>query len=227
MTKFVKICCAVSVLALILQPGQAMMDALALKDHPLKCLDLLGAVTTNGAAMQIWDCWGGPHQRWLFQGDQIVYKNDTSRCLDLKDGSMTNGNDVVLWQCHGGVEQQWVYDSDTFTIKYKASDGTKCIDLNDFDTRNGRKVQIWDCHGSSNQRWVLGDGMSGATVVEVHNDQSSVLIAAVVLLAILLVASIMYSCLLRQRIERMSAGEKASLSNPSSFGRPAAEDTTV
>ncbi|MFI6513905.1 lectin [Streptosporangium sp. NPDC050855] len=114
-----------------------------------RCLDVSGASTANGAAVNIWDCNGQANQRWTSTaaGELRVYGN---KCLDVSGAGTANGTAVNIWDCNGQNNQKWRLNADgTIT----ALGANKCLDVSGFGTANGSKVHIWTCAGGTNQRW--------------------------------------------------------------------------
>jgi len=83
-----------------------------ISDSSSFCLDLYGGDTTNGNAVQVWECNGLPNQQWKFaEGTfQIQYYADQSKCVDA--GAMTPGSKLQIWDCNGQPQQHWGYDAD-------------------------------------------------------------------------------------------------------------------
>jgi len=74
------------------------------------CLDLAGGDTTNGNAVQVWECSGLENQQWVFGDDyHIRYFADQSKCVDA--GDMQDGTYLMIWDCNGCPQQNWGYDS--------------------------------------------------------------------------------------------------------------------
>ncbi|MFI6513906.1 RICIN domain-containing protein [Streptosporangium sp. NPDC050855] len=114
-----------------------------------RCLDVSGASTANGAAVNIWDCNGRPNQQWTSTAAQElrVYGN---KCLDVSGAGTADGTAVNIWDCNGQNNQKWRLNADgTIT----AVGANKCLDVSGFGTANGTKVHIWTCAGGTNQRW--------------------------------------------------------------------------
>lgn len=136
-------------------------------DH--KCLDAASQNLNNGDKIQVWDCWGGFNQHWLWQcpafGSCEIINQESGRCLDAESHNLTtNGDKVQLWDCWGGTNQLWDVgqcDLSGYCQITNAADG-KCLDadLNNINT-NGATVQLWDCWYTSsttntpapNQMW--------------------------------------------------------------------------
>ncbi|KAG7087987.1 hypothetical protein E1B28_012026 [Marasmius oreades] len=80
---------------------------------PLKCLDVVNGVNTDGAKVQIWDCVAGnANQLWTVTMDGHLQWAATSKCLDLPSGSVTDGTQLQIWTCADGNSNQrwWGYD---------------------------------------------------------------------------------------------------------------------
>lgn len=58
-----------------------------------KCVDVAGASSANGTAVQLNDC------------------NGTEACLDATGPSSANGTRLQIWTCHGSANQQWALSS--------------------------------------------------------------------------------------------------------------------
>ncbi|MEV6183181.1 ricin-type beta-trefoil lectin domain protein [Streptomyces sp. NPDC052015] len=112
-----------------------------------KCLDVNGAGTADGTAVQIWGCSGGANQLWS------LYTNGTRRsmgkCLDAAGWGTANGTKVQLWACHGGSNQVW----QPYNGGYRNPASGRCLDVPGSSTADGTQLQLWDCHGGSNQKW--------------------------------------------------------------------------
>jgi hypothetical protein len=116
-----------------------------------RCLDVPGQTTTNGTQLQLWDCHGGPNQRFTYTSSKqlTVYSN---KCLDVSGASTADGAAVVIWDCNGQPNQQWNINADgTIT----GAQSAKCLDAYARGTANGTKIIIWSCNGGANQRWSL------------------------------------------------------------------------
>lgn len=114
-----------------------------------RCLDVPGAVTTNGTFLQIYDCNGGSNQRWtaLSNGELQVYGN---KCLDVPGHATAPGTRVEIWDCNGGANQQWTLNSNGSVVGRESG---LCLDVTHNLTANGTPVEIWGCSGASNQQW--------------------------------------------------------------------------
>lgn len=112
-----------------------------------RCLDVPGAATANGTAVQLWDCHGRANQQWeaTSAGELRVYGNT---CLDA--AGTGNGAGISIHSCHGGADQKWRLNTDG-TITGEQSG--LCLDAVGQGTANGTRLQLYSCHGGDNQRW--------------------------------------------------------------------------
>ncbi|WP_327244187.1 lectin [Streptomyces sp. NBC_01320] len=116
-----------------------------------KCLDVAGGSSTDGTAVQLYDCNGSAAQRWTVAADGSIQA--LGSCLDVTSASTANGAKVQLYTCNGSSAQRWTYNSSTGDVVNTAAD--KCLDITDQSTANGARAQIWTCTGAANQKWHL------------------------------------------------------------------------
>lgn len=114
-----------------------------------KCVDVAGAATANGTAVQLYDCNDTAAQSWTWNADGSV--RALGKCMDVTDGATANGAKVQLYDCNGTGAQRWTYDSGTGRIVNPQSG--RCLDATGASSANGTRLQIWDCAGSANQKW--------------------------------------------------------------------------
>ena len=72
-----------------------------------KCMDVYGNVTTNDAAVDIWDCNGQANQQWIRQADGSIMNPASGRCLDDPNGNTGNGTQLRIHDCNGSVAQKF------------------------------------------------------------------------------------------------------------------------
>jgi beta-glucanase (GH16 family) len=114
-----------------------------------KCVDVAGASTANGTAVQLWDCNGTGAQSWSWNSDGSV--RALGKCMDVTAGSTANGAKVQLYDCNGTGAQRWTFNAGTGQIVNPQSN--RCLDATGVSSANGTRLQIWDCTGGANQRW--------------------------------------------------------------------------
>ncbi|MET7426721.1 polysaccharide lyase family 7 protein [Dactylosporangium sp. NPDC005555] len=123
-----------------------------------KCVDVAGASSANGAAVQLYDCNGTAAQQWTASGGTVV-NSGSGKCLDVAAASTANGALVQLYTCNGTAAQQWTAASGALV---NAGSG-KCLDATGQSSANGTRLQIWSCTGAANQSWTLPGGSTPPT----------------------------------------------------------------
>ncbi|SNS90251.1 Beta-glucanase, GH16 family [Asanoa hainanensis] len=113
-----------------------------------KCVDVAGAATANGTAVQLWDCNGTGAQQWTWAADGSV--RALGKCLDVPSGSTANGAKLQLWDCNGSGAQRWTFTGANDIVNPQSN---KCMDATGASSANGTRLQIWDCGGGANQKW--------------------------------------------------------------------------
>ncbi|HYN92245.1 MAG TPA: ricin-type beta-trefoil lectin domain protein [Pilimelia sp.] len=114
-----------------------------------RCVDVPGAVQTNGTPVALWDCHGGANQAWtLTPSRQLTVYG--SKCLDVFGQGTADGTAVDIFDCNGGTNQQWTLNADGTIV---GAGSGKCLDATNAATANGTRLVIWTCTGAANQRW--------------------------------------------------------------------------
>ena len=113
-----------------------------------KCVDVAGANTADGTAVNIYDCNGTSAQSWTRSTDGTA--KALGKCLDVSGGSTADGAKVQLWTCNGSGAQQWTYTAGKDLVNPQAN---KCLDVTGNNSANGTRLQIWTCTGAANQKW--------------------------------------------------------------------------
>ncbi|MGN9906989.1 ricin-type beta-trefoil lectin domain protein [Phytohabitans sp. LJ34] len=113
-----------------------------------KCVDVAGASTANGTAVQLYACNGTGAQQWTRGADGTV--RALGKCLDVAGPSTADGAQTHLWDCHGGASQQWTYTAGRDLVSAYAN---KCLDVTGNNSADGTRLQIWTCTGAANQKW--------------------------------------------------------------------------
>lgn len=118
-----------------------------------KCLDVAGASSANGAAVQLYDCNGTAAQQWTVGTDGTI--RALGKCLDVTGSSTANGAKLQLWDCTGAANQKWSVSAARDIVGTQAD---KCADVTGNTSANGTRVQIWTCTGAANQKWTAPTG---------------------------------------------------------------------
>ncbi|MDV7217049.1 ricin-type beta-trefoil lectin domain protein [Streptomyces prunicolor] len=143
-------------------PAQLLVDSVsvttsdtatgvAIKGLAGKCVDVNGASSANGTAVQLYDCNGSAAQQWTVGSDGTI--RALGKCLDVNAGGTADGTKVQLYDCNGSAAQQWAVSSANDIVNPQAN---KCLDVTGNTSANGTPLQIWTCSGGANQKWTVG-----------------------------------------------------------------------
>ncbi|MEU9918859.1 family 16 glycosylhydrolase [Streptomyces sp. NPDC051001] len=116
-----------------------------------KCVDVAGANTANGTAVQLYDCNGSAAQQWTVGSDGTI--RALGKCLDVTGGATADGTVTQLYDCNGSAAQRWAVSSANDIVNPQAN---KCLDVTGNNSANGTRLQIWTCSGAANQKWTVG-----------------------------------------------------------------------
>jgi hypothetical protein len=122
-----------------------------------KCVDVAGASSANGAAVQLYDCNGTAAQTWTVASDGSL--KALGKCMDVTAAGTANGTQIQLYDCNGTAAQKWTASNGELVN----SGSGKCLDATGPSSANGTRLQIWTCAGSANQTWTLPTGGGGTT----------------------------------------------------------------
>jgi hypothetical protein len=114
-----------------------------------KCVDLAGAGSANGTAVQLYDCNGTTAQSWTVGSDGTL--KALGKCMDVTSAGTANGSKVQLYDCNGTASQVWQKSGSTLVNPQSG----KCLDATGSSSANGTRLQIWTCAGGTNQQWTL------------------------------------------------------------------------
>ncbi|MFF3443894.1 ricin-type beta-trefoil lectin domain protein [Streptosporangium sp. NPDC002721] len=116
-----------------------------------KCVDVAGASSADGTAVQLYTCNGTAAQQWTRPGDGTL--RVLGKCLDVVGNGTANGSQLQLWTCFGGPNQQWTYNPTTRDLVNPAAN--KCVDVTGNTSADGARLQLWTCTGGANQKWTV------------------------------------------------------------------------
>ena len=114
-----------------------------------KCIDVAGASSTNGAAVQLYDCNSTTAQSWTVGSDGTL--KALGKCMDVTSAGTANGATIQLYDCNGTNAQKWTASSGELVN----TGSGKCLDATGNSSANGTRLQIWTCTGASNQKWTV------------------------------------------------------------------------
>ena len=123
-----------------------------------KCIDVAGASSANGTAVQLYDCNGSPAQQWS-TGNTDGSIRALGKCMDVVNGSTTNGAKIQLYDCNATGAQKWTVSNGALVN----SGSGKCLDVIGKSSANGTRLQIWTCTNASNQAWSVSGGTTPTT----------------------------------------------------------------
>ena len=114
-----------------------------------KCVDIAGASSANGTAVQLYDCNGTGAQTWSVASNGSLQA--LGKCMDVTAAGTANGTKVQLYDCNGSGSQVWQKSGSTLVNPQSG----KCLDATGPSSANGTRLQIWTCAGTTNQQWTL------------------------------------------------------------------------
>ena len=115
-----------------------------------KCVDVAGANTANGTAVQLYDCNGTTAQQWTVASNGSLQA--LGKCMDVTGAGTANGTQVQLYDCNGTGAQQWRHQANGELVNTNSG---RCLDATGPSSANGTRLQIWDCTDGANQQWNL------------------------------------------------------------------------
>jgi chitosanase len=123
-----------------------------------KCIDVAGASSANGTAVQLYDCNGSSAQQWSV-GNADGSIRALGKCMDVANGSTTNGAKIQLYDCNATGAQKWTVSNGALVN----TGSGKCLDVTGKSSANGTRLQIWTCTNASNQTWSVSGGTTPTT----------------------------------------------------------------
>jgi len=124
-------------------------------------LDVFGAATTNGSAIDQYPYQSHGNQQWTLtsngSGQYTITGVQSGKVLDVTGASTANGALIELYTNHGGSNQEWVITPTTggyYTIQGVQSG--KLMEVIGGGTGSGVLVDQWTSNGGNNQQWSFG-----------------------------------------------------------------------
>ncbi|MFF0817433.1 ricin-type beta-trefoil lectin domain protein [Rhodococcus sp. NPDC003318] len=111
------------------------------------CLDNKWGVTTNGNAVQVYQCNQSPAQSWTIEADATVRVQ--GRCLTPQNNR--SGAALVVDGCTGAANQRWTPRADGSVVSQANG---MCAENRDGREVNENPVVVRACSGAAAQRWV-------------------------------------------------------------------------
>ncbi|MGW4483146.1 ricin-type beta-trefoil lectin domain protein [Amycolatopsis sp. NPDC004368] len=144
--------------ALTLMPADALAATGQITGIGGKCVDVAGANSTNGTAVQLYGCNGSTAQQWNVGSDGTI--RALGKCLDVASAATNDGAKVQLYDCNGTGAQQWSVSASHDVVNTAAN---KCLDATGQSSADGTRLQIWTCTGAANQKWTAPSGGGDTT----------------------------------------------------------------
>ena len=115
-----------------------------------KCMDVAGASSANGTAVQLYDCNGTGAQNWTVGTDGTI--RALGKCLDVTGQSTADGAQLQLWDCGGTANQRWTANAAHDLVGVGSG---KCAEVTGSNSANGTRLAIRTCNGAANQKWTV------------------------------------------------------------------------
>lgn len=150
----ISVACANSPDAQLSDTQEASTDALTAATGTLTlnqkssfCVDVRGAATSNGTAVQIYQCNGTGAQTWTQNGNTL---RSLGKCLTVT-GNPSNGSKLAISDCTAGADaQQFKLSGSNISMLSHAL----CMDVTNSVIANSTQLQVWACDtANTNQQW--------------------------------------------------------------------------
>jgi hypothetical protein len=129
-------------------------------EHSGRVLEVPGARTDDGVALDQFSDWGLAHERFRLEstgdGYFLVRARHSDKCMDVSGASTAAGTNVIQYHCTGDDNQRFrllPQGDGTFAIQAKHSG--QCLDVAGGATGDGAALIQWPCHFGTNQRFVF------------------------------------------------------------------------
>ncbi|NUT99063.1 MAG: alpha-L-arabinofuranosidase, partial [Saccharothrix sp.] len=125
-----------------------------------KAVDVAGASTADGAAIQQWSRHDGANQQWQFVdsggGYYRLKSKNSGKVLDVTAKSTADGAKLQQWPDNNGANQQFrLADSDGGYVRLINRNSGKAVEVTGASTADGAGVVQYSDWNGSNQQWQL------------------------------------------------------------------------
>ncbi|WP_328993585.1 non-reducing end alpha-L-arabinofuranosidase family hydrolase [Kribbella sp. NBC_01245] len=125
-----------------------------------KAMDVSGASTANGAAIQQWSRHDGTNQQFQFVdsggGYYRLRARHSAKVLDVLNASTADGAGIAQWTEHNGTNQQFrLADSPDGNVRLINRNSNKALEVPSGSTANGTTIVQRSDGGGTNQQWLL------------------------------------------------------------------------
>jgi hypothetical protein len=123
-----------------------------------KLLEVLSALTTDGAAAGQWGPTNNPTQRWTLRpsgtATQLVNLN-SGKLLEIPGAATADGVDAVQWAATGHATQNWNAQTSGGWWTFTNANSGKLLEIAGCSTADGAVAQQWGSTGAACQQWRL------------------------------------------------------------------------
>ncbi|MQM24975.1 RICIN domain-containing protein [Glycomyces albidus] len=122
-----------------------------------KYLEILSALTTDGAAAGQWGDTNHATQRWTVSGGgtvQLVNRN-SGKLLEIPSAQTADGVDAVQWGPTGSATQSWTAVTSSGWWTFRNANSGKLLEIDGCSTADGAVAQQWTANGAACQQWRL------------------------------------------------------------------------
>lgn len=124
-----------------------------------KLLEVLSALTTDGAAVGQWGPTAHATQRWTVQpvtGSTVRLANlNSGKLLEIPSAQTADGVDAVQWGPTGHATQTWNAATSGGWWTFANANSGKLLEIAGCATADGAVAQQWTANGSTCQQWRL------------------------------------------------------------------------
>ncbi|KXZ48684.1 hypothetical protein GPECTOR_26g587 [Gonium pectorale] len=127
-----------------------------------KCLDVSGASSSNGAAVQVFTLSLPTRQTT----DTMGTGTTTGKCVDIKGGVQAAGTYIQQYTCNKTPAQDWVIVTAGTNVYQIKSTSDFCLTAQNAGTSNGTRITIETCvSGAKYQMWQASAGYQGGVAL--------------------------------------------------------------
>lgn len=124
-----------------------------------KLLEVLSALTSDGATVGQWGPTGHPTQRWTLDtlsGSTVQFVNLNSvKLLEIPSALTADGVDAVQWASTGHPTQNWNAATSGGWWTFTNANSGKLLEITGCETADGAIAQQYTANGSTCQQWSL------------------------------------------------------------------------
>lgn len=123
-----------------------------------KLLEVLSALTTDGAAVGQWGSTGNATQRWNLHpvtGAVQLINVNSGKLLEIPSAQTADGVDAVQWGSTGSATQNWVAATSGGWWTFTNANSGKALEIAGGSTADGAVAQQWTSNGCQCQQWRL------------------------------------------------------------------------